>query len=130
MMIDIDHFKKFNDIFGHEAGDLVLKEVAKVLKNEVRRGDIACRYGGEELTIIMPEANLNLTFQRAEQIREKIAQLSLKNNSQSLGQVTASFGVSCFPQHRKTIEKLLQTADTALYKAKQQGRNRVISYKF
>ncbi len=126
IMIDIDHFKRFNDTFGHDAGDYVLKEVAKVLKNDVRKGDIACRYGGEELTIIMPEVDLNHTFNRAEQIRQQIEQLELKHHEQLLGQITASFGVACYPEDGKTLEKVLQIADNYLYQAKKQGRNCVI----
>ncbi len=128
MMIDIDHFKTFNDTFGHDAGDMVLREVGQILKNEVRGSDIACRYGGEELTIIMPEANIEKTFDRAEKIRNQINKLTIKYNNKLLGKITASFGVANFPEHGKTIEKVLQNADEALYHAKKQGRNQTIIF--
>jgi diguanylate cyclase (GGDEF)-like protein/PAS domain S-box-containing protein len=126
IMLDIDHFKRFNDTFGHEAGDYVLKEVAKLLQNEVRKGDIPCRYGGEELTVIMPEADLDLAFNRAEKIRLEISQLILKHHEKLLGQITASLGVACYPENGKTLEKVMQIADNYLYQAKKQGRNCVI----
>ncbi|WP_413163403.1 PAS domain S-box protein [Capilliphycus salinus ALCB114379] len=127
IMLDIDHFKQFNDDFGHDAGDEVLKTVAQLLKNNIRGSDVACRYGGEELTLILPEASLDDTQTRAEEIRHSIERLKLNHGDQSLGSITASFGVACFPQHGKTLEAVLRIADTALYQAKALGRNRVFS---
>ncbi|MEB3283330.1 MAG: PAS domain S-box protein [Lyngbya sp.] len=127
IMLDIDHFKQFNDDFGHDVGDEVLKTVAYLLKNSIRGSDVACRYGGEELTLILPEASLDDTQTRAEEIRHSIEHLQLYHGEQFLGSITASFGVACFPQHGKTLEAVLRIADTALYQAKALGRNRVFS---
>ncbi|MGB3189546.1 MAG: PAS domain S-box protein [Limnoraphis sp.] len=126
VMIDIDHFKHFNDQFGHDAGDEVLKTVARLLQGSIRSSDIACRYGGEELTLILPEASLSDTQARSEQIRYMIEHLQLHYENQSLGSITASFGVACFPEHGETLEAVLRIADTALYQAKALGRNRVV----
>lgn len=126
VMVDVDHFKRFNDQFGHDAGDEVLKTIARLLENSIRSSDIVCRYGGEELTLILPEASLQDTQTRAEQIRYMIEHLKLYHGNQSLGSITASFGVACFPQHGETLEGVLRIADTALYRAKALGRNRVV----
>lgn len=126
IMIDIDHFKKFNDTFGHDAGDYVLQAVGNLLKQSIRGSDIACRYGGEELTLIFPELSLQETTNRAEIIREAIAQLKLSRNGQFLGTLTASLGVATFPEHGTTGAAVIQSADAALYRAKAAGRNQVI----
>lgn len=126
IMIDIDHFKEFNDSFGHEAGDLVLQSLAKFLSTRVRGSDVACRYGGEEFTLILPAATLELAHKRAEQIREGIQSIQVKSGGQTLGPITLSLGVAVFPNHGATGEAILQLADAALYRAKQNGRNRVV----
>ena len=126
IMIDIDHFKEFNDSFGHEAGDLVLQSLAKFLSTRVRGSDVACRYGGEEFTLILPSATLDLARKRAEQIREGIQSIQVKYGGQTLGPITLSLGVAVFPDHGVTGEAILQLADAALYRAKQAGRNRVV----
>ncbi|MGD1715252.1 PAS domain S-box protein [Dapis sp. BLCC M172] len=126
IMIDIDHFKRFNDNFGHDAGDLVLQEVGKTLMNAVRKSDVACRYGGEELTLILPGASIEETQKRAEEIRLAIKQLRLRHRETTLDFITASFGVACYPQHGRTSDKVIQTADAALYRAKEQGRDRTV----
>jgi diguanylate cyclase (GGDEF)-like protein len=126
IMMDIDHFKLFNDTLGHDAGDFVLQEIGKLLKNIIRDSDTACRYGGEEMTLILPESFLEDTYQKAEEIREAIAQLKLNYNGQRLEGLTASFGVACFPDQGTTGNAVIQAADTALYQAKAAGRNRVI----
>lgn len=123
IMLDIDHFKQFNDTFGHDAGDYVLRVVAEVLKNSVRGSDIACRYGGEEMTLIMPELSLPAICDRAEAIRTAISQLHLNHNGQNLNTLTASIGVACFPQHGTTPMAVIKAADGALYRAKANGRN-------
>jgi diguanylate cyclase (GGDEF)-like protein len=127
IMLDIDHFKKFNDAFGHEAGDQVLKEVADVLATSMRRGDVAGRFGGEEFLLIMPGADLERAMSRADTMRETIGALDLAKGGQKLGRVTASFGVAIFPVDGETSHALVQTADKALYAAKAAGRNRVIA---
>lgn len=126
IMLDIDHFKRFNDTFGHEAGDAVLREVGLFLRNSVRDSDIACRYGGEELTLVLPETSLENTQARAEKIRLGIKHLNVQHRNQSLGTVTASLGVACFPQQGFQGSNLIQAADNALYIAKANGRDRVV----
>jgi diguanylate cyclase (GGDEF)-like protein len=127
VMIDIDHFKHFNDTFGHDAGDAVLRQVGKLLMTNIRASDIACRYGGEELTLILPDATLSDTYRRAEQIREAIKTLTLEHRGELLGVITASLGIACFPTAGLTGEDLIRAADTALYRAKALGRDRVIT---
>ncbi|MEB3278378.1 MAG: PAS domain S-box protein [Lyngbya sp.] len=126
IMVDIDHFKQFNDNFGHEAGDVVLQEVARFLQRQVRLSDVACRYGGEEMTLVLPQMSLETVTARAEQLCQGIRQLELSYQGQDLGQITASLGVACFPDQGSTPEEVIQKADTALYQAKNQGRNRVV----
>jgi diguanylate cyclase (GGDEF)-like protein/PAS domain S-box-containing protein len=126
LMIDLDHFKQFNDDFGHDAGDLVLQETATFLINNIRGGDIVCRYGGEELTIILPDAMLEDAQKKGEQIRLGIKKLKVNYRNQLLRNITVSIGVACFPDQGNTAEKLLKAADQALYQAKNQGRDRVI----
>ncbi len=125
MMIDVDHFKRFNDDFGHDAGDAVLKSVAQALNGGMRRGDITCRYGGEEFTIFAPGAALADGERRADALRQAVASMSLVHNGRPLGAITASFGVAAFPLHGATPAEVLQAADEALYRAKKAGRNRV-----
>lgn len=126
IMLDVDHFKRFNDTFGHDAGDTLLRELGLFLTKNIRGSDIACRFGGEEFLIILPEASLEVTVQRAELIREGIKHLNLHNRNQQLGTITVSLGVAIFPQNGMTGEIVIQAADTALYQAKALGRDRVI----
>ncbi|WP_045054391.1 diguanylate cyclase [Aliterella atlantica] len=125
IMLDVDHFKRFNDTFGHEAGDSILKELGQFLQKYVRGSDIACRYGGEEFTLILPEVSLEITNRRAEQIREGIKHLSVQYRHESLGQITLSLGVASFPEHGVTGQVVIRQADAALYRAKQEGRDAV-----
>jgi len=126
-MIDIDHFKRFNDTYGHDAGDYVLQTVGTLLKKYVRGSDVACRYGGEEMILVLPDSTLDAAGIRAEEIREAIAQIALSHNSQLLGSLTASLGVASFPQHGSTGSAVMQSADAALYRAKAAGRNQVLT---
>jgi diguanylate cyclase (GGDEF)-like protein len=126
IMMDVDHFKHFNDTFGHLAGDAVLAGIGTFLLGNLRTEDIACRYGGEELTLIMPDVDPAALGHRLNDIREKIAELQLEHLSQRVGTVTMSMGVAIFPTHGDTAEELLQVADAALYLAKNAGRNRVV----
>lgn len=125
IMIDIDHFKHFNDAFGHEAGDTLLRELGSFLQAGIREGDIACRYGGEEFLLILPEVTLPAMIQRAEQMREDFKRKTVRYSGQSLGSVTLSFGAAMFPLHAATANALLRKADQALYRAKEAGRDRV-----
>lgn len=126
MMLDVDHFKRFNDENGHAAGDALLSRVGEVLVDLTRGEDIACRYGGEEFTIVLPEASLEVALRRAEEIRAAIGSLSVIHMRRVLGPVSVSIGVACFPQHGGSPERLLAAADSALYRAKADGRNRVV----
>lgn len=125
IILDLDHFKHFNDTFGHEAGDTLLKELGALLQTNIRGEDIACRYGGEEFTLILPEGNLEITRQRAEFLCNAIRNLDMQYRGRSLGRITASMGVAVFPDHGRTGKALLEVADAALYKSKDQGRDRV-----
>ncbi|MFD1731151.1 diguanylate cyclase [Deinococcus malanensis] len=124
---DIDHFKRFNDTFGHEAGDAVLMAVAKTMQEFFRAEDMICRYGGEEFIIVLLNASHEDTLARAHAFREKIAELTVNYERQALGQVTVSLGVATYPEHGTDAGVLINQADQALYLAKQQGRNRVES---
>src|SRR5438093_3971329 len=128
IMLDIDHFKRFNDSFGHEAGDLVLRELAGALGRSTRGSDVASRHGGEEFLVLLPECPFDAARSKAEQLREEVAKLELRYDDQPLGPVTVSLGVAVFPDHASESEELLRHADEALYLAKQTGRNRVVAY--
>jgi diguanylate cyclase (GGDEF)-like protein/PAS domain S-box-containing protein len=125
IMIDLDYFKYFNDNFGHDAGDLLLKELGALLKGNIRGEDIACRYGGEEFTLILPEGTGAVTRQRAEFYREAIQRLDVRYRGHPLGRITASMGVAIFPDHGRTAKALVEAADKALYRSKSAGRDRV-----
>ncbi len=125
VMLDVDHFKKINDTFGHEAGDAVLHSIAQRLKANVREGDLVCRFGGEELVLIMPECGKQDAFERAEKIRAALNAFDVVHGDKRIGRVSASFGVASFPQDGKDAQGLLEAADQAMYDAKNKGRNRV-----
>lgn len=125
MMLDLDYFKKFNDTYGHDAGDSVLRDVALFLKQSVRAEDIVCRFGGEEFVLILPLADLRITQARAERIRSKLHEVTILHEGRSLGQVTMSVGVAVLPEHGQSSRALLEAADAALYCAKREGRDRV-----
>jgi diguanylate cyclase (GGDEF)-like protein/PAS domain S-box-containing protein len=125
VMLDIDHFKDFNDAHGHPAGDAILRDLGRILRQHIRGADIACRYGGEEFILILPEASLAATHQRAEQLRAEAARLQPELAGHTLKPITVSMGVASYPQHGATAEALLHAADLALYQAKREGRNRV-----
>jgi diguanylate cyclase (GGDEF)-like protein/PAS domain S-box-containing protein len=127
LMLDIDYFKRFNDSFGHAAGDEVLRALGRVLGQQVRVEDIACRYGGEEFTLVLPGCSLEAACQRAEQLRQQARDLHLVHAGQPVGGITISVGVAVSPQHGLTDGPLLRAADAALYQAKQAGRNQVVA---
>ena len=127
IMIDIDHFKRFNDTFGHEAGDLVLSETGALLKSQMRKTDIACRFGGEEFAIFLIDSTFARAERQAEEFREAIKTLGLTYRDKPLGQITASLGMALFPDHGEDADVLLRMADRALYEAKRAGRDCVIS---
>jgi diguanylate cyclase (GGDEF)-like protein/PAS domain S-box-containing protein len=126
LMLDLDHFKKFNDTYGHEAGDTVLREAAAFFSKSIRVEDVVCRFGGEEFVIILPTADLHASHVRAERIRAKLRELTVLHMGQSLGMITVSIGVAALPQHGTSPKELLEAADAALYRAKREGRDRVV----
>jgi len=125
LFLDLDHFKRFNDNFGHEAGDLVLSSVADCFRRNFRGDDIICRFGGEEFAIILPEASTNDAAKRADAFRLQVSSLKLRLHDRPLDDVTISIGVATFPDHGANVETLLQHADRGLYESKASGRNRV-----
>ncbi len=125
MMLDIDFFKNINDTFGHEAGDVYLRELGAFLKGQVRTEDFACRYGGEEFVIVLPETYPEVVIQRAESLRKQINEMEIQYQGHSLGRKTVSIGIAVFPDNGDTVDQVLQKADIALYRAKVQGRNQV-----
>ena len=127
IMVDLDHFKRFNDTFGHSGGDALLSALGRMLLDQVRKEDVACRYGGEEFTLILPEASLETTYERADEVRRLVHGLHLEHHGQSLGGITISLGVAVYPQHGEDPEALLRAADKALYQAKAAGRDRVVA---
>jgi diguanylate cyclase (GGDEF)-like protein/PAS domain S-box-containing protein len=127
LMLDIDHFKRFNDTFGHQAGDALLRALGNLLKESTRGQDVVCRYGGEEFAFVLAGASLDAARKRAELLREEIKQLNVRHGGQPLGAVTLSIGIAVFPDNADSAESLLKAADNALYRAKEQGRDRIIS---
>jgi diguanylate cyclase (GGDEF)-like protein len=127
LMLDLDHFKKFNDTYGHDAGDAVLRETASFLSKSIRLEDVVCRFGGEEFVVILPTADLNAAHARGERIRSKLRELTVLHHGQSLGMITISVGVAALPLHGTSPKDLLAAADAALYRAKREGRDRVVS---
>ncbi|HCK65929.1 MAG TPA: hypothetical protein DHW49_06665 [Anaerolineae bacterium] len=125
IMIDIDHFKNFNDSFGHLAGDSLLSQLGQFLQTNIRVEDTACRYGGEEFFLIMPNSQLEIIQQRAEFLREGAMKLQVFDNQKTFTGITISAGIAMYPQHGTNIEDLIRSADNALYQAKQNGRNQV-----
>ncbi len=126
IMIDIDNFKHFNDLYGHIVGDLLLRELGQFLQSHIRAEDIACRYGGEEFILIMPEVFLEAAQSRAEQMRREVKELRVQDAGQSYVGITLSFGVAIYPIHGQSIDAVLRAADAALYRGKQAGRDQVV----
>jgi diguanylate cyclase (GGDEF)-like protein len=126
LFVDLDHFKRFNDTFGHDAGDLVLRSIADLFRKFFRADDVICRYGGEEFGIILPESPAEHAALRANALRAEVSKLELEYKNHSLGTVTLSIGVATFPVHGATSEELLKVADQCLYRAKAGGRDLVI----
>jgi diguanylate cyclase (GGDEF)-like protein len=124
ILLDIDHFKQFNDTFGHEAGDLLLQSVGRLLATNTRAEDIACRLGGDEFFVVMPDAPVNVALARAESLREAVRALKIQHQHQTLKGVTISAGIASFPEHGRMGKTVMRAADTALYQAKAEGRNR------
>ncbi len=128
LMLDLDHFKRFNDNFGHDAGDFVLKEISALLKRSVGDDEIACRLGGEELAVLLPQSNMKQATEFANTLCEAVRSLHLEHKGLSLGQLGVSIGVSTYPKPSSDMESLVKMADQALYMAKDLGRSRVVNY--
>ncbi|MDB5865979.1 MAG: diguanylate cyclase with and sensor [Betaproteobacteria bacterium] len=126
MIIDIDHFKRFNDTYGHAAGDEVLRSVAQLMLTLVRGEDILCRFGGEEFVLVQMKASAEAIMQRADRLRQEIGDHEIVHEGRRLGPVTLSIGISMFPDHGTTTQMVLRGADAAMYRAKNAGRNRVV----
>ncbi len=124
LLLDIDHFKKFNDTYGHQTGDDVLKTIAKIIKGSIRKVDFPARYGGEEFAIILPESDCSKALIVAERIRSAVMEYPFYIKDGSRVQITVSIGISCFPKDSTEKEDLIKKADIALYRAKEAGRNR------
>jgi diguanylate cyclase (GGDEF)-like protein/PAS domain S-box-containing protein len=127
IMIDLDHFKKVNDSYGHEAGDHVLRALANALSEQSRRGDFACRYGGEEFVIVMPNISMATAYERAESLRNTLNSLRIPYEYYNLS-VTISMGIACYPINGQSRDALLRAADQAMYAAKEAGRDNILSY--
>jgi diguanylate cyclase (GGDEF)-like protein/PAS domain S-box-containing protein len=125
LMIDLDHFKSFNDTYGHDAGDAVLRDTGASLSKGIRAEDFVCRYGGEEFVVILPTADLEASRARAERLRSRMRELTIMHQGKSLGMVTISVGVATFPEHGLSPKELMAAADAALYEAKRGGRDQV-----
>ena len=126
IIIDIDFFKKFNDTYGHQAGDAVLKQVAQTLKKNSRTTDFVCRYGGEEMSIILPNTKAEEALFNANRICKAVAEKEFQLNSTDTANVTISVGVATFPDNAQTAQELIEHADKGLYYAKEHGRNQVV----
>ena len=127
-MLDLDHFKKFNDTYGHAAGDTVLKAVAEIFRTSIRTEDIACRYGGEEFTIMLPDVTPAVALERAESIRRAVSNVRLPLDGEVYREFTVSIGLALYPNDGENADLLLRRADMALYRAKRLGRNQVAQH--
>lgn len=126
IMADLDHFKEFNDNYGHDAGDALLREVGAFLKSSVRGEDVVCRYGGEEFILVMPDASLSVLQERARLLWEGIKSLDIRYSGQYLPALTVSIGLAISPEKCQDGMEVIKMADAALYRAKEEGRNRIV----
>ena len=125
IMFDVDHFKAFNDTFGHGGGDALLHTLGDFLVKRTRGGDIVSRYGGDEFVFVLPDATLEDSRQRAEELRQNVKELQISYLDKQLSKCKLSIGVAAFPEHGLTCDALLKSADIALYRAKNEGKDRV-----
>src|SRR5208283_2314148 len=123
LFLDLDHFKRFNDTFGHDAGDMVLQSLADLFRSFFRATDICCRYGGEEFAIILPESTSQDAAIRADALRAEVKQLRLRYRKETVGPLSISVGVAAYPEHGSTSDELLKMADECLYESKARGRD-------
>jgi diguanylate cyclase (GGDEF)-like protein/PAS domain S-box-containing protein len=127
-MLDIDHFKQVNDTFGHDAGDVLLSELGRALRANVRKSDLACRYGGEEFVLVLPDSAMEASRQHLEQILAYIKEIRIQHGEHLLGPLTLSVGIAQAPEHGLTADELLRAADEAMYAAKQAGRDCIVVF--
>jgi diguanylate cyclase (GGDEF)-like protein len=127
-LLDIDCFKRLHDTFGHEAGDLLLRELGRVLHENIRKSDIACRFGGEEFVLVLLDSPQEASRQHIEKIRSHVKELQVRYGDQLLGTMTLTAGIVEAPDHDMTAEELLRAADEALYAAKRAGRDRIVVF--
>jgi diguanylate cyclase (GGDEF)-like protein/PAS domain S-box-containing protein len=128
LMLDIDNFKNFNDTFGHEAGDMVLREFGKLILRNIREEDIACRFGGDEFIVVLPDTSPQVSRERAEKIISFSNQIRMRLDGWTLGAINVSVGIAFFPKHGLEKNDLLRNADKALRRAKNEGRGRFVVY--
>lgn len=128
VMIDIDHFKEFNDTYGHDTGDAVLRQLATIISSHTRTYDLAYRFGGEEFLLLLHDMPIESVIERAEQLRIAVNELVLTYDGHNIGPITISQGIALFQKDGNTAEELIAAADKALYQAKQNGRNRIVIY--
>ncbi len=129
IMCDIDGFKELNDGFGHPAGDEVLRELGRFLQSSIRDEDLACRYGGDEFALILPDASFAITLERSQRLREAVKDIDLSGGSRGIGPISLSFGTAAFPRDGLVTPKLIGAADSALYRAKSLGKDQVVGSK-
>lgn len=125
-MLDVDHFKKFNDQYGHEAGDAVLRALGRAMKDNCRKGDLACRFGGEEFTVILAATDIQQAREWGERLMRKVRAMEVKSGATALPHIAISMGLALYPEHGEDMETLMQAADLALYDAKHAGRDRLM----
>jgi len=126
IMLDLDRFKGFNDAYGHEIGDRILRHFAKTLTASMRETNLASRYGGEEFIVILPDTSAQASMLVAERLRKAVMAMVVPSNSEKpLPHLTVSVGVAAFPEHGRSLEEMIQASDKALYESKRNGRNRV-----
>jgi diguanylate cyclase (GGDEF)-like protein/PAS domain S-box-containing protein len=126
IMFDVDNFKKYNDSYGHAAGDLVLQEMGKLMQDHIRKEDVPARYGGDEFVIILPDVSIEVVLNRATHILDEAKKIKIRFHGKKLPNCTLSIGAAIFPKNGITYETVLHAADIALYNAKSEGRNRVV----
>ena len=126
VMFDIDHFKRYNDLFGHDAGDTVLQALSRMTQQHIRAGDVACRFGGEEFLLLQPGMSAENALVRTESLRDAATKLVLEHRGSALGNITLSLGIASYPMHARTGSDLIKRADEALYQAKRGGRNQTV----
>jgi diguanylate cyclase (GGDEF)-like protein len=127
ILLEVERFKQFNETFGYAAGECLLREMGIFLPSQIRASDIACRYRGEEFLLLLPEAPLKVTQQRAEQLRQNVKHLNIQYGRQTLGPITISCGVASFPEHGLTGKALIRAANEALNIAKALERDCVVT---